>query len=114
MQGQVGQGQTGGLGMGMTSDNSVQAQHFMQQSMSVGGARTVYGNGQPGKRTPSTPSLPLIGEVWDGHTLLLTIFTIRLDTIDILDKNTSTNTITSTIHLLYSLLISLLNRTSVS
>lgn len=71
MQGQVGQGQTG---MGMTSDNSVQAQHFMQQSMSVGGARTVYGNGQPGKLTPTLPS---IGEVWDRHTSTLTIFLIR-------------------------------------
>ena len=49
MQGQAGQGQTGGLGMGMTADNSGQGQHFMQQSMSVGGARAVYGNGQPGK-----------------------------------------------------------------
>jgi hypothetical protein len=49
MQGQAGQDQTGGLGMGMSSDNSGQAQHFMQQSMSVGGNRAVYGNGQPGK-----------------------------------------------------------------
>lgn len=47
MQGQGGQGQVGGLGMTMAQDNiNAQAQHFMQQSMSVGGSRTGYGNGQ--------------------------------------------------------------------
>jgi hypothetical protein len=49
MQGQGGQGQVGGLGMAMAQDNiNAQAQHFMQQSMSVGGSRTGYGNGQQG------------------------------------------------------------------
>jgi hypothetical protein len=49
MQGQGGQGQVGGLGMTMAQDNiNAQAQHFMQQSMSVGGSRTGYGNGQQG------------------------------------------------------------------
>jgi hypothetical protein len=49
MQGQGWQGQVGGLGMTMAQDNiNAQAQHFMQQSMSVGGSRTGYGNGQQG------------------------------------------------------------------
>lgn len=49
MQSQGGQGQVGGLGMTMAQDNiNAQAQHFMQQSMSVGGSRTGYGNGQQG------------------------------------------------------------------
>jgi hypothetical protein len=49
MQSQGGQGQVGGLGMTMAQDNiNTQAQHFMQQSMSVGGSRTGYGNGQQG------------------------------------------------------------------
>lgn len=49
MQGQGGQGQVGSLGMAMAQDNiNAQAQHFMQQSMSVGGSRTGYGNGQQG------------------------------------------------------------------
>lgn len=49
MQGQGGQGQVGGLGMAMAQDNiNAQAQHFMQQSMSVGGSRTGYGNVQQG------------------------------------------------------------------
>lgn len=50
-----GQGSVGGIGMGMALDNNAgqgqgQGQHpFMQQqSMSVGGSRAGYGNGQQG------------------------------------------------------------------
>lgn len=44
MQGSQG---SAGLNMGMAQDNGGgQTQHFMQQSMSAGGSRAAYGNGQ--------------------------------------------------------------------
>ena len=60
-----GQGSVGGIGMGMALDNNAgqgqgQGQHpFMQQqSMSVGGSRAGYGNGQQGKSLHITLHLP--------------------------------------------------------
>ena len=65
-----GQGSVGGIGMGMALDNNAgqgqgQGQHpFMQQqSMSVGGSRAGYGNGQQG--TSHLIKFPLLSSVFN-------------------------------------------------